>query len=81
MTYTPTGIGLEQSGTEIRSKWGWFVAFGVALDLLGLFAFANLFTATVASVYLIGTLMIVAGLAQIVNAFQVRRWGGLLLAA
>jgi uncharacterized membrane protein HdeD (DUF308 family) len=76
MTYTPTGLSLEQWGAEVRSKWGWFVALGVLLLLLGLFAFANLVTATIASVYIVGTVMIVAGFAQIINAFQVRRWGG-----
>ena len=78
MTYTPPALSLEHWGAELRSKWGWFIALGVALLFMGAFAFANLFTATVASVYLLGIVMIVAGFAQIINAFQVRRWGGFL---
>ena len=78
MTYTPPALSLEQWGAELRSKWGWFIALGVALLFMGAFAIANLFTATVASVYLLGIVMIVAGFAQIITAFQVRRWGGFL---
>jgi uncharacterized membrane protein HdeD (DUF308 family) len=76
MTYTRADLSLDQWGTELRSKWGWFVALGIALLILGIFAFANLLTATVASVFVVGSLMIVAGFAQIINAFQVKRWSG-----
>ena len=59
---------------EARSKWGWFVALGVLLLLFGLFAFYNVLAATLASVLVVGTMMLIAGIAEIVHAFYVRTW-------
>lgn len=64
----------EQIG-EARSKWGWFVAIGVLLVLFGLFAFYNVLAATLASVLVVGTMMLIAGVAEIVHAFYMRTWG------
>jgi uncharacterized membrane protein HdeD (DUF308 family) len=58
-----------------RDKWGWFVALGVLLLVFGGIAFGNLFIATVASVYLVGWLMLFAGAVEIVHAFGVKSWG------
>ena len=58
-----------------RDKWGWFVALGVLLLIFGGIAFGNLFIATVASVYLIGWLMLMAGAVEIIHAFGVKTWG------
>ena len=74
-----SGMGIGPLGAlagEIRSKWGWFVALGVALLILGLFAFSNVLVATFVSVIYVGVVMIVGGVAQIFLAFQVRTWGG-----
>lgn len=60
---------------ETRDKWGWFVALGVLLLVFGGIAFGNLFIATVASVYLVGWLMLFAGAVEIVHAFGVKSWG------
>lgn len=56
-------------------KWGWFVALGVLLLILGVIALGNLFVATIASVYFIGWLMLLAGVIEIVHAFGVKTWG------
>ncbi|MDR7223291.1 HdeD family acid-resistance protein [Aminobacter aminovorans] len=63
----------------LRSKWGWFVLLGVALTVLGIVAAGNLLVATVASVYFVGWLMILAGVFEIIHAFGVKNWGGFLL--
>ena len=63
----------------VRSKWGWFVALGVALLILGALAFSNLFVATLASVIYIGVVMMLGAVAHIVAAFQLRRWGAFFL--
>lgn len=60
---------------EMRSKWGWFVALGVLLLILGGIAFGNLYMATVATVYVIGWLMLISGIIEIVHAFGVKTWG------
>ena len=69
----PRGLGGPIS--ELRAKWGWFVALGVLMLIAGLGAIANLFLATVVSVYYVGALMLVGGVVQIIHAFGVKDWG------
>ncbi|MEO4001687.1 HdeD family acid-resistance protein [Mesorhizobium sp. CAU 1732] len=57
----------------------WFVVLGVVVLGAGLFASANLLTATFASVLMVGAMMIVGGIGEIVHAFGVRTWGGFAL--
>jgi len=70
---------------EMRSKWGWFVALGVLVLALGIIAAGNLLVATVVSVFFVGSLMIVAGVIEIIHAFGVKSWaassGGCLAAS
>ncbi|MFN3891500.1 MAG: HdeD family acid-resistance protein [Beijerinckiaceae bacterium] len=58
---------------DFRSKYAWFIALGVVLLLLGAYALFNLFAATIASVFFIGVLMIIGGVARVVHAFQVEK--------
>lgn len=60
----------------MRAQWGWYVALGIALLVLAVVAGTNLYAATVASVYMVGILMLIGALVQIAHAFQVRRLGG-----
>ena len=66
---------LKNAIGEARAKWGWFVALGVLLLIFGGIAFGNLFLATVASVYLVGWLMLLGGIVEIIHAFGVKSWG------
>lgn len=75
-TTAQDGFNLGALNTEIRSRWGWFVALGVALLILAFLAFSNLIVATIASVFMVGVLMTVGAVIEIVHAFRVRRWGG-----
>ncbi|MCX8570704.1 MULTISPECIES: HdeD family acid-resistance protein [Hyphomicrobiales] len=59
----------------LRSKWGWFVLLGVALLVLGVIAAGNLLVATAASIFFVGTMMIIGGIVEIVHAFGVKGWG------
>ena len=68
----PRGLGAI---SELRDKWGWFVALGILMLVAGALAMANLFLATVASVFYVGTLMLIGGVFQIVHAFGVKSWG------
>jgi len=60
--------------SKLHERWGWFLALGILLIVFGFIAFANLFAATVASVFYIGMLMLIAGIAYLVHAFQVKGW-------
>ena len=71
----PSGHSLGANVGQVRSKWGWFVALGVAMLIFGGIAFGNLMIATVASVYWVGAMMLVAGIAELIHAFGVKTWG------
>lgn len=63
----------------LRARWGWIVALGLAYLVTGFIALGSILAATVASVFLVGIMMIVAGIAQIINAFQLKGWGRSLI--
>jgi len=77
MTLTPdiSDVLKERMG-ELRSKWGWFVALGIVMLIVGVIALGNLLAATVASVYLVGFMMLIAGGFEIAHSFGVKSWGG-----
>jgi uncharacterized membrane protein HdeD (DUF308 family) len=63
----------------LRAKWGWIVALGVVYLVAGFIALGSVVMATVASVFVVGVMMIVAGVAEIINAFQCKGWGRFLV--
>ena len=65
--------------TPLKAKWGWIVALGVIYVIAGFIALGSVMMATVASVFLVGIMMIVAGIAEIINAFQLKGWGKFLI--
>jgi len=71
----PTGADTAQ----LRSKWGWILALGIVYVIAGFIALGSVMMATVASVLVVGLMMIVAGVAEIINAFQLKGWGKFLI--
>jgi uncharacterized membrane protein HdeD (DUF308 family) len=63
----------------LRAKWGWIVALGVVYIIAGFVALGSIMTATAATVLVVGIMMIVAGIAEIINAFQIKSWGKFLI--
>src|ERR1700704_4610042 len=63
----------------LRAKWGWIVTLGAVYVIVGFIALGSIVVATVASVLVVGVMMIVAGVAEVINAFQVKSWGKFLL--
>lgn len=74
MSNTTNNRSLLSATSELTHKWGWFVALGIVLIILGGIAFGNLLMATVVTVYYIGILMLVAGIIEIIHAFSVKGW-------
>ena len=70
-----TGIDLA----PLRAKWGWIVALGVVYVAAGFIALGSIVMATVASVFIVGIMMIIAGAAELINAFQIKTWGKFLV--
>lgn len=73
--------GFEVTGhDEIRHNWGWFLALGVFLMVLGVVAIGSSVWMTLASVVLFGWLLIISGVVQTVHAFwRERKWRGFFL--
>ena len=63
----------------LRPKWGWFLALGIALIVLGIIALGVMPAATMATVIVLGWLMVFSGIVEAVHGFQVRGWGGMFL--
>ena len=77
-THTPpmqAELGLE----PLRAKSGWIVALGVVYLIAGFIALGSVMMATVVSVFIVGIMMVVAGVAEVVNAFQIKTWGRFVL--
>jgi uncharacterized membrane protein HdeD (DUF308 family) len=62
----------------LREHWALVTGTGVVMAILGLLALGNLWSATVVTTFIIGVVLIVAGVAQIGFAFMAREAGGLL---
>lgn len=59
---------------EVGKNWGWLLALGVLFIILGTIGLGMTFTLTVASVLLFGVLILIGGVAQLVQAFQDKGW-------
>ncbi len=64
---------------RLRHRWGWFIALGALMSLLGVAALLLVVSATIASVYTIAVFMIIAGGAEIAMGFSSRSWGRFFL--
>lgn len=63
----------------LRAKSGWIVALGVVYVIAGLIALGSVAFATVVTVFVVGFMMLIAGIAEVVNAFQIKSWSKFLL--
>ena len=66
-------------GDSFGSVRGWVIFAGITSLVVGTAAVIYTGTATIASVVLFGWLLMLAGVIQTVNAFQVRTWSGFFL--
>ena len=64
---------------EMIRNWGWLLAFGVVLMVLGVVAVVRAATATIASMVFFGWLLVFASVIQFVEAFMVGHWAGFFL--
>ena len=63
----------------LRAKCGWIITLGIIYLVAGLVALSSVAFVTVASVFLVGIMMMVAGVAEVINAFQMKSWGKFVL--
>jgi len=63
--------------TDVIHNWGWLLAFGSGLLLLGILAVARSVAATVVSMLFFGWLLVIAAGVEVVQAIMVGKWAGL----
>lgn len=61
---------------EVAHNWGWFLAFGIGLALLGIIAIVRSVAATVVSVLFFGWLLVFAAGLEIGQAIMLGKWAG-----
>jgi uncharacterized membrane protein HdeD (DUF308 family) len=64
---------------SLRPQWRWLLALGIVMVALGLTALVIMPAATLGTILMLGWLLVVSGIAEMVQAFRVLRWGGLFL--
>ena len=72
------GLGPGAGIAPLRAKWGWIVALGVVYVVAGVIALGSVVMATVATVFVVGIMMVLAGVFEVINAFQIKTWGRFL---
>ena len=74
LTEAPRSFGAPVLA-PLRAKSGWIIALGVIYVVAGIIALGSIVEATVVSVFIVGIMMLIAGVAEVINAFQVKTWG------
>src|SRR5262245_48255782 len=64
---------------RVRSNWGWVLAFGIAQIIVGIVAVCFAFDATIATMFTLGIVLLVAAGIQMGAAIWARSWGGFFL--
>ena len=65
--------------SEIRRSWGWLLAFGISLMLLGVVSILGDVTATFATVRFFGWMLLFSGVLALIHALRTRTWRGFFL--
>jgi uncharacterized membrane protein HdeD (DUF308 family) len=79
MTSILHGPMSDRQVEPLRSKSGWIVALGVVYVIAGLIALSSVVFATKVTVFVVGIMMLIAGIAEVINAFQFKSWGKFLV--
>ncbi len=70
---------IAADAAQARSSWGWYVALGILLIVVGIYAIWAEGAATLVSVLALGIALLIAGVGQLVAAFMARGAGHLIL--
>lgn len=76
---SPLRRQLRHELAAIRGQWGWFLALGIALVVLGTLAIAVPLVMTISVIVFVGVLLLMAGIAEAVGSFWARDWSGFFL--
>ena len=76
----PPGNVIRHELRAIRGKWIWLVSLGIALIVLGAIMLGFPVSSTLATVTVLGALILIGGVSEAVGAFWCREWSGFFLA-
>jgi uncharacterized membrane protein HdeD (DUF308 family) len=62
----------------IAEKWGWFLALGIVLILVGFAAIVFPFVSTIAAKVVLGWLFLIGGVVLVIHAFSAQAWQGVV---
>jgi uncharacterized membrane protein HdeD (DUF308 family) len=65
---------------QAKKAWGWYLALGIFMIAIGIYAIWSGWAGTLASIFALGIVLFVAGIAQIISAFSARGAGHVILA-
>jgi uncharacterized membrane protein HdeD (DUF308 family) len=74
-----TSSSLGGPMANVTHRWGWFVALGIVMIVLGVIAWLDVVAVTVAGTLFIGAMLLVGGGFQIVHAFMAKGWRDVVL--
>lgn len=77
-TQTDFDTALQETREDVARHWGWFLALGILLVMVGMAAIAFPLISTIAAKIAIGWILLIAGIGELVHAFYVKRWAGFL---
>jgi uncharacterized membrane protein HdeD (DUF308 family) len=70
---------LEEERQALRRNWGWLVALGVVLVVVGILAISFPVISTLTTVTVFGVLLLFGAGAEVASAIWTQRWGGIFL--
>lgn len=76
MSNNPNQNNTQVQTESLQNNWGWFLALGVALVVVGALAICLPAVATELTIFALGWLLIVGGIIQAIHAFTAGKWGG-----
>lgn len=63
----------------LSRNWGWLLALGILMIILGAIAVGAPVVATIAVQFMLGWLLVISGIAEAIHAFMAKGWRGFLL--
>jgi uncharacterized membrane protein HdeD (DUF308 family) len=75
LTASPV-LPLQEERARLRSVWWLFLLLGVVSIVVGMLAIGSAFTVTLASVVILGVLLLIAGASEVIHAIMVRNLRG-----
>jgi uncharacterized membrane protein HdeD (DUF308 family) len=64
---------------QLHANWGWYLALGIGLIILGSLALIYSFTSTLFAVEYIGFMLTIAGVIEAIQAFKLNKWDAFFL--